>query len=286
MLGNEVDREAQQRIERARREGARILDLRGLKLRELPEAIASLTQLQQLFLSHNKLRSLPEAIASLTQLHLLYLSTNQLTKLPESIAFLTRLQQLDLSHNKLRELPEAIASLTRLQQLDLSNNQLRELPEAIASLTLLRELDLSNNQLRELPESLASLTQLRQLYLYNNPLNPDLAAAYEQGTKAVLQYLQAKAEAKITLNEAKLILIGEGEVGKSCLLGALREDEWLESRPIPTLAQRYHSMVGILAVNRFIDRRTSCFSVHQPCIWSCGSHGKAPCRALSKSGLP
>ena len=26
------------------------------------------------------------------------------------------------------------------------------------------------------------------------------------------------------LNEAKLILIGEGEVGKSCLLGALRGD--------------------------------------------------------------
>jgi GTPase SAR1 family protein len=46
-----------------------------------------------------------------------------------------------------------------------------------------------------------------------------------------LQYLRAKAQAQITLNEAKLILIGEGEVGKSCLLGALREDEWLESRP-------------------------------------------------------
>jgi hypothetical protein len=72
---------------------------------------------------------------------------------------------------------------------------------------------------------------LQELNLNNNPLNPDLAAAYEQGTEAVLQYLRAKAQAAITLNEAKLILIGEGEVGKSCLLGALREDEWLESRP-------------------------------------------------------
>lgn len=48
MLGNEGDREAQQRIEQARQEGARTLDLRGIKLRELPEAIASLTQLQDL----------------------------------------------------------------------------------------------------------------------------------------------------------------------------------------------------------------------------------------------
>ena len=185
MLGNEGDRKARQRIEKARREGARTLDIRGLKLRELPEAIASLTELQQLYLCNNQLTELPEALASLTQLH----------------------------------------------DLDLSRNQLRELPEAIASLTELHLLHLSGNQLRELPEAIASLTKLRQLGLKNNPLNPDLAAAYRQGTTAVLRYLQAKAEEQITLNEAKLILIGEGEVGKSCLLGALREDEWLESRP-------------------------------------------------------
>ena len=35
----------------------------------------------------------------------------------------------------------------------------------------------------------------------------------------------------MVLNEAKLILIGEGEVGKSCLLGALRGDPWVEGRP-------------------------------------------------------
>ena len=29
----------------------------------------------------------------------------------------------------------------------------------------------------------------------------------------------------------QLILIGEGEVGKSCLLGALRGDPWEEGRP-------------------------------------------------------
>jgi hypothetical protein len=231
MLETEGDREARRRIEQTRREGAITLDLSNLKLTELPKAIASLTQLQQLYLYNNKLTELPEAIRSLTQLRVLDLSNNQLRELPEAIASLTQLQQLDLSNNQLRELPEPIKSLTRLQLLELYNNQLTELPETIASLTRLQELDLTNNQLRELPEAIASLTKLQSLHLKNNPLNPDLAAAYEQGTEAVLQYLRAKAEAQITLNEAKLILIGEGEVGKSCLLGALREDEWLESRP-------------------------------------------------------
>ncbi|HWS90662.1 MAG TPA: COR domain-containing protein [Pyrinomonadaceae bacterium] len=44
--------------------------------------------------------------------------------------------------------------------------------------------------------------------------------------------MRTKAEGgQIVLNEAKLILIGEGEVGKSCLLGALRGDPWEEGRP-------------------------------------------------------
>src|SRR5439155_7167447 len=41
-------------------------------------------------------------------------------------------------------------------------------------------------------------------------------------------YLRAKAAAQITLNEAKLILVGEGEVGKSCLMDALLDNPWQE----------------------------------------------------------
>jgi hypothetical protein len=72
---------------------------------------------------------------------------------------------------------------------------------------------------------------LQYLGLDRNPLNPELAAAYKEGLAAVKRYLRAKAEAQVVLNEAKLILIGEGEVGKSCLLGALRGDPWEEGRP-------------------------------------------------------
>ena len=45
------------------------------------------------------------------------------------------------------------------------------------------------------------------------------------------EYMQAKVDEQVTLNEAKLIMVGEARVGKSCLLAALREDEWLEGRP-------------------------------------------------------
>jgi GTPase SAR1 family protein len=66
------------------------------------------------------------------------------------------------------------------------------------------------------------------LELDDNPLNPELAAAYKEGLPAVMAYLRSKAAEQITLNEAKLILVGEGEVGKSCLLDALQGLTWQE----------------------------------------------------------
>ena len=72
---------------------------------------------------------------------------------------------------------------------------------------------------------------MRSLFLDDNPLNPELEAANKEGLDAVKRYLRAKAEAHVALNEAKLILVGEGEVGKSCLLAALRGDPWVEGNP-------------------------------------------------------
>jgi len=307
MARDEASREAEKKIEEARRLGAEELDLSAewgsdsLKLTELPEALVQLTQLQTLDLSRNQLTTLPEWLCQLTHLQTLYLSDNQLTTLPEALGQLTQLQMLTLSRNQLTTLPEALGQLTQLQSLRLGanplvalpetirecvnlrylvlmtitsisslahvisqltdlrdlniwhckceaipvpflrlsnltglyagNNGLTSLPTEICQLEELRELNLSENQLTDLPASLAQLEHLEKLVLSENPLNPELAAAYEEGLDAVKRYLRLKTEAQVILNEAKLILIGEGEVGKSCLLGALRGDEWFEGRP-------------------------------------------------------
>jgi hypothetical protein len=237
MARDKAYREAERRIEQARREGATTLNLSGMGLTEVPEAITSLTQLTWLNLSDNQRINSIDAIASLLQLTKLNLKNNQLTSIPEEIA-----------------------SLTQLTKLNLHNNQLTDIPEAITSLTQLTVLDLSGNQLTSIPEAIASLTQLTSLYLSGNPLEPELAAAYEQGLDSMFQFLRATShnvsgvgQLKHTLsgtaqagratslgelrsgkwvemNEAKLIVIGEGEVGKTSLLGALREDTWIENR--------------------------------------------------------
>ncbi|CCH53979.1 putative serine/threonine-protein kinase pats1 [Fibrisoma limi BUZ 3] len=222
------------------------LSLHDNQLAVLPESISQLTQLTELDLSTNQLTVLPESIGQLNQLTRLDLHTNQLTVLPESIGQLTQLTRLDLSNNQLTDLPESIGQLTQLTELDLPNNQLTDLPESIGQLTQLTELDLRNNELTTLPESIGQLTQLRELSLHTNELtvlpkslqhltllrlldlrgNTDLGIPPEViedrfDSDRILDYYFRLLEDRRPLNEAKLILVGRGEVGKTSLVNRL-----------------------------------------------------------------
>ena len=197
----------------------------------LPDALREAVHLQVLDLSDNQLATLPEWIGHLSELRQLYLSGNQFLSLPVSLRALSKLEILSVSDNQLHELPEWIGSLANLQSLSVSANQLASLPESLIELARLKHLDLSSNSFGDIPITVGKLFELQKLDLDGNPLTPDLAAAYQEGHEVILRFLRAKAEDQIVLNEAKLILVGEGEVGKTSLLGALRGDEWVENRP-------------------------------------------------------
>jgi C-terminal of Roc, COR, domain/Ras of Complex, Roc, domain of DAPkinase/Leucine rich repeat/Leucine Rich repeats (2 copies) len=225
-------REAQRRISQALKTDAVVLYISFSQLTELPPEIGQLKHLIELDLSSNQLTELPPEIGQLQNLETLVLGANQLTELPAEVTQLQNLVTLDLSFNQLAELPPEIVQLQNLTGLYLDNNGLTELSAGIAQLHQLVSLDLSSNQLTELPPEIVQLQNLAELYLDNNPLSPDLAAAYEEeGVEGIFTYLCAQAEASITLNEAKLILVGEGEVGKTSLLSALRSDPWISDRP-------------------------------------------------------
>ena len=225
------------------------LNLNGNQLTALPESLGQLTQLQTLNLNGNQLTALPESLGQLTQLQTLHLNENQLTTLPEFVRGFEKLVSLRLWNNILTSLPEWIGELTELRGFSVFGNELISLPASIGQLSKLREFSCRDNQLSQLPEAIGQLHNLTKLWAYNNnlsmlpasigsldslvelnvegnPLDPELAAAYEQGLDAVKEYLRAKAKDAVVLNEAKLILIGEGEVGKSCLLDALRDEPW------------------------------------------------------------
>jgi hypothetical protein len=199
------------------------LDLQGNRLISLPESIGNLTQLRQLDLQENRLTSLPESIGKLQLLSQLNLFENNLIDLPETIGHLTGLTALDLSNNQLTKLPESIGSLTRLNRLNLYQNRLNRIPDSIGNLIRLEEIDLRGSQMTALPEALGSLPQIRRLSLSQfDMLPPEVGAAAVQGQEPLLAFLRELASDAITIREAKLIIIGEGAVGKSSLLGAMR----------------------------------------------------------------
>ncbi|OCQ97014.1 GTP-binding protein [Nostoc sp. MBR 210] len=220
-------------IEQAAAEGWRELNLSGKKLTKIPEAIAKLSNLTQLDLSDNQITDIPEAISKLTNLGLVNLSYNTITNIPDAITKLSNLMLLYLSYNQIAEIPEAITKLTNLRQLYLHDNQITEIPEAIAKLTNLRQLSLHNNQIAEIPEALANLTNLTQLYLSGNQITEiPLEILDSIEPQKIFNYLREIRTSKTRpLHEAKLLLVGQGSVGKTSLIERLIRNQYDKNQP-------------------------------------------------------
>ncbi|NEP02262.1 MAG: leucine-rich repeat protein [Symploca sp. SIO2E9] len=210
------------------------LYLSGNQLSTLPESLGNLTNLTKLYLSGNQLSTLPESLGNLTNLTDLDLSSNQLSTLPQSLGNLTNLTKLDLNCNQLSTLPESLGTLTNLTDLNLNYNQLSTLPESLGTLTNLTDLNLNYNQLSTLPESLGNLTNLAFLYLRDNPLVNPPPEIVNRGIQAIRDYFrQIKEEGEDYIYEAKLLIVGEAEAGKTSLAQKIQNPQYQlpESQP-------------------------------------------------------
>jgi internalin A len=234
--------------------GLRELSLGRNQLSGLPREIGQLTGLEELIISGNQLSGLPREIGQLTRLRTLWLDGNRLSELPPEIPRLASLRTLGLDGNQLSGLPPEIGQLTRLRTLGLGGNQLSGLPPEIGQLTRLRTLGLGGNQLSGLPPEIGQLTHLETLWLggnqltalpyqladlltddlelewAGNPLKEPFPELFERGYQALATYLRSLAGA-IPQYEAKVLLVGEGNVGKTSLLAALRGAPFVEGRP-------------------------------------------------------
>lgn len=135
---------------------------------------------------------------------------------------------LSLCRLGLQVFPQTLLNLTNLQSLDLHNNQFTILPKEIIQLCNLKFLYLNNNQLQTIPQELAYLKNLHILSLHNNPVGGLPVEIIEQGTKAILEYLRQLQKHEKLVNEAKLIVVGQGAVGKTCLVNRLLFDTFEE----------------------------------------------------------
>lgn len=156
---------------------------------------------------------------------------------------LVHLKDLRLLYNKISDI-SPLENLTQLMVLDLTGNQITDI-NPLKKLKELKVLFLTNNQIRDirplrnLIEKGIEIKYLNKndqycINLYNNPLPPTLIKAIHQGNQALLEYLDnlEKEESKGArpLNEAKMVIIGEPDAGKTTLMNYLLGRPFAETK--------------------------------------------------------
>jgi internalin A len=183
-----------------------LLNIQDNQLTSVPLELAHLTNLTKLSLAHNQLISVPPELGKLTNLSLLTLARNQLMSVPPELGQLTKLSQLSFAHNRLTSLPSELSRVANLSQLYLQGNQLTSLSLKLGQLANLSELYLHGND---------------KLGLSDEVLGPTWGQVKEGGKAAnpqdILNYYFKLLADQAPLNEAKLVLVGFGAVGKTSL---------------------------------------------------------------------
>lgn len=207
----------------------------GGNVSRLPDGFGRLRNLTELIITNCQLSEFPIVLRRMPSLERLYLGGNNITQIPAWVGELERLENLSLLRNEISVVPEEIGNLSALKFLDLDRNRIQTLPETIGSLKHLSQLDLTDNDLRDLPNSMYDLKRLSILYLQGNPilsipqevLGPGWRDLQRPDTRAnprdILDYYRRLKGAERPLNEAKLILVGRGGVGKTSLVRQLVE---------------------------------------------------------------
>ncbi|MBL0175109.1 MAG: leucine-rich repeat domain-containing protein [Ignavibacteria bacterium] len=111
----------------------------------IPNKLALLPLLEDLWWSGGYLVYLSEVIADLPLLKVTYVGGNKITRIAPGIRNARRLEDLDLSNNYLTVLPDEICDMPSLKNLDLFCNYISVLPDSIGKLRTLEALDIRAN---------------------------------------------------------------------------------------------------------------------------------------------
>lgn len=205
----------------------KVIDLSNNSIRKIATNIDEMRKLEELDLSNNCLEHIPKNIGQLLYLRKLILNNNQISKLPENINNLSNLTVLHLSNNRLSHINNNICQLKSLQYLNISKNNISELPKNIGALSKLAHLNIGYNIIDELPLSIAKIEQLDVFTIEPNPLRYPPAEVLLYGSDAALKFIRNISKEGRPRYEAKLLILGDGNEGKTCVSRALRGEPFI-----------------------------------------------------------
>ena len=146
------------------------LNLTGVKLETLPEAVGLLSSLIELDVSYTGIKTLPKTVANLRSLQKLYIGFSEATSLPKEIFHISSLQVLYINNTNITTIPEDISKLSSLKMLYVINTEITSLPKTIGQLSFLEILVLSDTNISDIPSEIRHLKSLRSLSLNNTQI--------------------------------------------------------------------------------------------------------------------
>jgi internalin A len=221
-----------------------LLNFSGTRVSDLTPLL-SLTALQSLYCVDTQVSDLAP-LSSLTALQLLYCWNTRVFDL-RPLSSLIALRSLDCGLTPVSDLTP-VSSLPALQSLSCGGTQVSDLTP-LGRLLSLRKLDCSHCALEALPQGICDLPSLEELILFKTrvPGVPPEILSQQYGNnclaavRAHFRDLEAGAD---SATDVKLIVLGNGRVGKTQICRRLRGDPYDDAEP---------STHGILVSSAILD---------------------------------
>jgi internalin A len=210
----------------------RRLNFDNNKISDISTLTDNFENLMDLYLNHNRIRKIPDTICELYSLINFQMGHNEISSIPNSIEKLTNLVVLSLNNNQITFIPRSVNKLVNLRELHLNGNQITTIPDQLGTLSGLVVLSLNENSINTIPDSIIKMSALKRLIL-DDKISGILPEVIRKGwgrdescdgnPQAVFSYLKATQRDRDTrpINELKVLLVGEGKVGKTSLLKRL-----------------------------------------------------------------
>lgn len=206
------------------------------KLENLPE---SLTHID---ISNNMIRKLENLPSNLKHLIIYDNKISEIENIPEGLI------ELSIGDNKISKIKNLPESLTYLDLYSNKIDKIENLPKSLSYFSIwknrlskienlpqnIKRIDLRDNHISDLLPLSECVTKgkyeivndLRQLKNYRiaisgNPITTPPPQIVKRGNHAIVEYFRQLRREQTTLYEAKLLLVGQGEVGKTWLLQRL-----------------------------------------------------------------
>ncbi len=202
-----------------------ILNLWNCRIKDL-RPLESLSKLRILSLGKNHDLEDISSLSKIKNLEELNLSYNKIINIAP-LKELKKLKILDLAGNNLQNL-KFLSVLKGLQKIDLSWNKIQDV-SLLTKLDKLQFFDVSNNEISKISFSFfEKLVALKELHLYRNPIKNIPKEIFDKRGNVLIPvrtYLQDLAHGASANNDVKLLLLGNGGVGKTQIAKRLAERE-------------------------------------------------------------